>query len=71
VRLAFGAVAPKPWRARLAEDALRGRPPSQDVFREALGAELAAARPLRDNGYKVGLITTLAVRVLTDLAGAA
>jgi xanthine dehydrogenase YagS FAD-binding subunit len=69
VRLAFGAVAPKPWRARLAEDALRGRPPTPDVFREALAAELADARPLRDNGYKVGLITTLAVRVLTDLAG--
>ncbi len=69
VRLAFGAVAPKPWRARLAEDALRGRPPTADVFRQALADELADARPLRDNGYKIGLITTLAVRVLTDLAG--
>lgn len=70
VRLAFGAVAPKPWRARLAEDALRGRPPTQEVFRAAVSAELADARPLRDNGYKIPLITNIAVRALTELAGA-
>jgi xanthine dehydrogenase YagS FAD-binding subunit len=71
VRLAFGAVAPKPWRARLAEDALRGRPPTEDAFRAAIANELAAARPLRDNGYKVDLVTTIAVRALVDLAAAA
>ncbi len=64
-------MAPKPWRARVAEDALRGRPATEDAFRAALAAELAAARPLRDNGYKIELITTIAVRVLTELAESA
>ena len=71
VRLAFGAVAPKPWRARVAEDELRGRPATAETFRSAVTAELAAARPLRDNAYKIGLITTIAVRALTELAGSA
>ena len=44
VRLAFRAVAPRPWRARVAEDALRGRPATEDEFRRAADAELAAAR---------------------------
>ena len=58
-RLAFGAVAPKPWRARVAEDALRGGAPSEELFVDALRREFAAARPLRDNGYKVDLCTTI------------
>ena len=29
----------------------------------------AEARPLRDNGYKIPLIRTIAVRLLNDLAG--
>lgn len=70
VRLSFGAVAHRPWRARIAEDALRGGPVTEDALRAALAAELAHARPLRDNGYKVGLITELAVRLLVELAAA-
>ncbi|MDQ6851644.1 MAG: xanthine dehydrogenase family protein subunit M [Actinomycetota bacterium] len=69
VRLAFGAVAPKPWRASRAENALRGQEPSEQNLKAALAAELDQARPLRDNAYKVGLITTITVRVLSDLAG--
>jgi xanthine dehydrogenase YagS FAD-binding subunit len=68
VRLAFGAVAPKPWRARAAEDELRGRPAQEPAFRAALAREFAAAEPLRDNGYKVELCTAIAVRTLTELA---
>lgn len=70
VRLAFGAVAPMPWRARVAEDALRGAEPSERVIGAALDAELAAARPLRDNAFKVPLTRRLAVRTLLDLAAA-
>jgi xanthine dehydrogenase YagS FAD-binding subunit len=69
VRLAFGAVAPKPWRAHAAEDALRGRPATAASFRAAAEAELAAAEPLRDNAFKVPLITNVVVRTLSDLAG--
>ncbi|GIF03872.1 FAD binding domain-containing protein [Actinoplanes siamensis] len=68
VRLAFGAVAPKPWRAYVAEEALRGQPATEERFRAAADAELAAARPLRDNAYKIALIRNLTAAVLTALA---
>jgi xanthine dehydrogenase YagS FAD-binding subunit len=71
VRLALGGVAHKPWRAELAEDALRGGPADEAAFARAAAAELAAARPLRDNAYKVTLARSLIVSVLRDLAGAA
>lgn len=71
VRIGFGALAPKPWRARRAEDALRGQEPSAQTFRVAAEAELAAAEPLRDNAFKLPLITNLLASVLTELTGAA
>jgi xanthine dehydrogenase YagS FAD-binding subunit len=69
VRLALGGVATKPWRAWLAEEALRGHPASQESFRAAAAAELAGARPLRDNGFKVELATRTMMAVLSELAG--
>lgn len=69
VRLALGAVAPVPWRPRRAEDALRGRPATEQSFRQAADAELAEARPLRDNAFKVPLVRNTVVRVLSELAG--
>lgn len=69
VRLAFGSVAPRPWRAYRAEDVLRGGPPTREAFLAAADAELAEARPLRDNAYKVTLLRNLVVAVLTGLAG--
>lgn len=68
VRLAFGSVAARPWRARIAEEALRGRPATEEEFSRAADAELAAARPLPGNAFKVPLTRNLAVRVLADLA---
>ncbi|PWS40099.1 molybdopterin dehydrogenase, partial [Streptomyces sp. ZEA17I] len=38
------------------------------TFAAAADAELAAARPLPDNGYKVPLMRDLIVSVLTELA---
>jgi xanthine dehydrogenase YagS FAD-binding subunit len=70
VRLALGGVAHKPWRATRAEEALRGRPATEEAFARAAETELAAARTLRDNGYKVGLARNLIVRTLLDLAEA-
>lgn len=67
VRIALGGVAHKPWRARLAEEALRGRPPSVEAFREAAQAELAHARPLSGNAFKVPLARNTIVAVLRDL----
>jgi xanthine dehydrogenase YagS FAD-binding subunit len=63
-----GAVASRPWRARTAERALTGAPAEAENFAAAADAELAAARPLRDNAYKVTLMRNLVVAVLTELA---
>lgn len=68
VRLAFGAVASRPWRARAAERVLTGGPASAETFAAAADAELAAAKPLPHNGYKVTLTRNLVVAVLTELA---
>ncbi|CAM5540832.1 MULTISPECIES: FAD binding domain-containing protein [Streptomyces] len=67
-RLALGAVASRPWRARAAEAVLTGAPADGTTFAAAADAELAAARPLPRNGYKVPLMRNLVVSVLTELA---
>jgi len=67
-RLALGGVAHKPWRAWRAEAVLEGAPASDHTFRQAAVAEFEAARPLRDNAYKVGLAQRLITSVLSDLA---
>jgi xanthine dehydrogenase YagS FAD-binding subunit len=71
VRLALGGVAHKPWRAAIAEEALRGAPATAESFRPAAEAaaeaELAAARPLPGNAFKVPLARNAIVRTLLDL----
>ncbi|MGA4847107.1 FAD binding domain-containing protein [Streptomyces sp. G5(2025)] len=67
VRLAFGAVASRPWRAREAERVLTGGPADAEAFAAAADAELAAARPLPHNAYKVTLLRNLVVALLTEL----
>ncbi|MGW9428595.1 FAD binding domain-containing protein [Streptomyces decoyicus] len=67
VRLAFGAVASRPWRAREAERALTGGPADAAAFAAAADAELAAAETLPHNGYKVTLMRNLVVAMLTEL----
>ncbi|MGW3661894.1 FAD binding domain-containing protein [Streptomyces sp. NPDC005141] len=66
--IAFGALAHRPWRARRTEEALIGAAPTAAVFERALDLELEAARPLRDNAYKVRLARSLALDVLRRLA---
>ena len=61
-----------PWRARRAEEALRGATASDESYRAAAVAELADARP-RDgvdggNAFKIPLLTRVLVAVLRDLA---
>ncbi|MEI5100721.1 xanthine dehydrogenase family protein subunit M [Streptomyces sp. PmtG] len=68
VRIALGAVASRPWRARAAERALLGRRADAEAFAAAADAELAAAAPLPDNAYKVTLTHHLMTAVLTELA---
>ncbi|MEU9117480.1 xanthine dehydrogenase family protein subunit M [Streptomyces sp. NPDC048483] len=66
--LAYGGLAHRPWRARAAEGVLHGAAATPDTFARAADAELAAARPLRENGFKVTLARNLTVGVLADLA---
>jgi xanthine dehydrogenase YagS FAD-binding subunit len=63
-RVVMGSVAHKPWRSREAEDALAGRPASEESFRRAADAALAGARPLAHNAYKVELGKRAIVRTL-------
>jgi xanthine dehydrogenase YagS FAD-binding subunit len=69
VRLALGGVAHKPWQALVAEALLRGQQPSEEVFRRASEGELASARVLRDNAFKVELAKRTIVAVLSQLTG--
>ena len=68
VRLALGGVAHKPWRAKAAEAALLGAPATEAAFSQAAQAELAAARGLSGNAFKIGLSERLIVDTLVKLA---
>ncbi|PWV98797.1 xanthine dehydrogenase YagS FAD-binding subunit [Hoeflea marina] len=63
-RLALGAVAARPWRARAAEALLFGAVPSAENFGRAADAALADARPSGDNGFKIELARRVIKRVL-------
>jgi xanthine dehydrogenase YagS FAD-binding subunit len=67
-RLALGGVAPKPWRARPAEEILTGSRPSPAAFRDAANAALADAKPSGDNRFKIELARRIIVRALTSAA---
>ncbi|MGI5151542.1 hypothetical protein ACQEVC_35150 [Plantactinospora sp. CA-294935] len=69
VRIALGGVAHKPWRAYRAEELLRGGPADEELFHQAVEAELADARPLPGNAFKVPLTCNTMVTTLLDLAG--
>jgi xanthine dehydrogenase YagS FAD-binding subunit len=68
VRIAFGGLAHRPWRAYAAEEVLRNSAANEEVFERAADAELAQAEPLRDNGYKVELARNTLIRTLVELA---
>jgi xanthine dehydrogenase YagS FAD-binding subunit len=69
-RIALGGVAAKPWRARRAEAALIGVAPTRDAFLAAIRQELAGARPLSDNAFKIDLVERTVVALLAAIAGA-
>jgi xanthine dehydrogenase YagS FAD-binding subunit len=68
VRIAFGGLAHKPWRAERAEQALRGAPATDESFAAAADAELEAAEPLRDNAFKLPMARGALTAVLRELA---
>jgi xanthine dehydrogenase YagS FAD-binding subunit len=73
VRLALGGVAPRPWRAHLAERELLGRPATEESFSAAAEAELAPAACREHNAFKPELARrtiVAALRRLTTQPGA-
>ncbi len=66
-RIALGGVAHTPWRAVRAEEALQGQAATEASFVRAAEAELAEARPLRDNAFKVALARNVIVRTLGEV----
>jgi xanthine dehydrogenase YagS FAD-binding subunit len=64
VRVALGGVGTKPWRARRAEQELRGAPASDESFARAAAAELSVATPRPGNAFKVALAERALVRGL-------
>jgi xanthine dehydrogenase YagS FAD-binding subunit len=68
-RVALGGVATVPWRALAAERVLTGAACNRETFERAARAELEAARPRRDNGFKVELCRRTLVRALEEVAG--
>ena len=66
VRIGLGGVATIPWRARRAEEMLRGRALTEAVAEAAAAAEFGVAKPLEFNGYKVALGRATMVRALLD-----
>jgi len=68
VRIAWGGVAHKPWRATRAEEMLRGQPFSEDAVRAAAAEELRAAVTTDDNAFKVAMVRNATALVMNQLA---
>jgi xanthine dehydrogenase YagS FAD-binding subunit len=68
VRIALGGVAHKPWRALKAEAELHGKAATPENFTAAAEAELADAKPLTHNAFKVELAKRTISAVLQQLA---
>ena len=63
-RIAMGGVAHKPWRALKAEELLIGKEATEANFKLAADAEMAEAKPLEYNKFKVELGNRSIVRAL-------
>ncbi|MFF4369313.1 FAD binding domain-containing protein [Streptomyces sp. NPDC001594] len=70
VRIAFGGLGTTPWRAVRAEAVLRGGPATAQRFASAAHEELAAARPVPENAYRIPLARDTLVAVLRGLCAA-
>jgi carbon-monoxide dehydrogenase medium subunit len=68
VRIALGAVAPQHFRARAAEDVLRGQPLTPEAIAEAARLAAKASQPRSGSEYKLQVVEGLARRLLTRVA---
>jgi xanthine dehydrogenase YagS FAD-binding subunit len=68
VRIAWGGVAHKPWRAQRAERALVGRQLDTVTIDAAVDAELEGAVSGDENAYKLAMVRNTTVHTLVQLA---
>ena len=69
-RIALGGVAPTPYSARSASDAIQGSR-TDDVDASAVGGlAVEGAEPMSDNGYKIRLASNLVARAVRTLLDA-
>lgn len=68
-RLALGGVGTIPWRAREAEEILRGAPADTPTFRAAARAALRDPFTVPGTEFKVELAQRTIVRILTTVSG--
>jgi xanthine dehydrogenase YagS FAD-binding subunit len=67
----LGHVAPVPWPATAADQALEGNSLSADVIERAAEAAIQDARPLSQNAYKLQLTKVAVKRALNQASGRA
>jgi xanthine dehydrogenase YagS FAD-binding subunit len=65
-RIALGGVATVPWRARAAEETLRGKVLDETAAAEAAEAAFAEAQPRRHNAFKIELGKRTLIRGLLE-----
>ena len=69
-KVVLGHVAPTPWEAPGAEQALVGKTVTAETAEAAGKAAVAGAQPLSQNAYKVQLAAVAVKRALMDAAKA-
>ncbi|MFS0516641.1 FAD binding domain-containing protein [Nostoc sp. UIC 10607] len=68
-RIAFGGVAPKPWRAWEAEEFLQNKAINEATFRDAATVAIKEAKPQTHNEFKIELVKRALVRALSVVGG--
>ncbi|KRD09010.1 FAD-binding molybdopterin dehydrogenase [Flavobacterium sp. Root901] len=68
VRLAMGGVAHKPWRLTEAEEFLKGKTVSEEIFKQAANLSMKGARSYGDNDFKLTLAPNAITEALTIAA---
>ncbi|MBX0289283.1 xanthine dehydrogenase family protein subunit M [Hymenobacter sp. HSC-4F20] len=70
-RLAMGGVAHKPWRLTAAEQALVGKPATEESFRQAAAIAMQGAKAFKHNAYKLKLGPNTIIQALKTAASVA
>ncbi len=64
-RIAFGGVAPKPWRVWEAEEFLQNKAINEATFRDAATIAIKEAKPQTHNEFKIELVKRALIRALS------